>query len=112
MLYELLSLSAYWLAEGGSDQKLMDISYEKRQISNEANAIIREYIEKYEIDLKLLDKEAADMLIDFIHLITLQSGFSLDLIIALTEPVIDLEKEAPMMEEKIISKRRGTRYAY
>ena len=64
-------------------KKLMDISYEKKQISNEANAIIWEYIEKYEKDLKLLDKEAADMLIDFQRLITLKNGYPLDLSISL-----------------------------
>ena len=69
--------------EDGLIKKLMDISYEKKQISNETNAIIREYIEKYEKDLSLLDKEAADMLNDFHRLITLEDRYPLDLSISL-----------------------------
>lgn len=70
-------------SEDGLIKKLMDISYEKKQISNEANAIIRDYIEKYEKDLGLLDKEAADMLNDFLLSITLEGGYPLDPAIAL-----------------------------
>ena len=46
-------------------KKLMDVSYKKKQISNEANAIIQEYIVKYEKAPELLDAEAAAVLEDF-----------------------------------------------
>lgn len=69
--------------EDGLIKKLMNISYEKKQIFNEANDIIRECIEKYEKDLSLLDKESADMLNDFLLRITLESGYPLDLPISL-----------------------------
>ena len=44
--------------EDGLIKKLMDISYEKKQISNDANTIIREYITKFEKDPSLLDENA------------------------------------------------------
>ena len=50
-------------------KKLMDISYEKKQIANEANAIIREYILRYEEAPQLLDAEAAAVLDDFFSLL-------------------------------------------
>lgn len=46
-------------------RKLMDISYEKRQIQSQTNAIIREYIEKYEKSPILMNAEAEKMLNDF-----------------------------------------------
>lgn len=59
-------------------RKLMDISYEKKRIWGETNAIIREYITKYEEDPGLLDGEACAMLEDFFEL--LMRGGSLDLL--------------------------------
>ena len=50
-------------------KKLTDVSYEKKQILVEANAIIREYITKYEKEPELLDSEAAAMLEDFLSLL-------------------------------------------
>ena len=50
----------------GLIKKLMDISFEKKQISNEANAIIREYIAKYEKDPSLLDEDALAALNEFL----------------------------------------------
>ena len=47
-------------------KKLMDNSYEKKQISRETNAIIKEYIAKYENDAALLDADAAAVLRDFL----------------------------------------------
>ena len=88
-------------------KKLMDISYEKREISNETNGIIREYIEKYEKDPGLLDKEAADMLNDFVSRITLEYRFPLDnaislrilkLLLSYYQSVQDLERTVLMME--------------
>ena len=55
-------------------KRLMDISYEKKQISNEANAIIREYITEYEKDPSLLDESAVAALIDFLPQV-MPSGF-------------------------------------
>ena len=52
--------------EEGLIQKLIDISYEKKQISNEANAIIREYITEYENDPSLIDENAVAALNEFL----------------------------------------------
>ena len=65
-----------WITEDG-------YLLQKKQISNEANALIQEYIEKYEKDPSLLDKEAADMLEDFWHLIRPEYEYHLDMPIAL-----------------------------
>ena len=56
-------------------KKLMDISYEKKQVYNEANAIIKEYITKYEKDTSLLDEEATAKLIDFLNQLILDGDF-------------------------------------
>lgn len=45
---------------------LVDISYAKKQIFIEANAIVKEYITKYEKDPTLLDDEAVAVLEDFL----------------------------------------------
>lgn len=50
-------------------KKLMDISFEKKQIQTANNAMIREYIEKYEKSPGLLDAEAEGMLNDFSRLL-------------------------------------------
>ena len=50
-------------------KKLMDISWEKKQILVEANAIIREYITKYEKEPEALNAEAAAVLEDFLALL-------------------------------------------
>ena len=47
-------------------QKLIGVSHEKKQIWNDTNAIIREYIVKFEKEPELLDGEAAAMLEDFL----------------------------------------------
>ena len=51
-------------------QKLMDVSKEKKKILTETNAIIREYITKYEKDPDLLDSEAVAVLEDFLALLS------------------------------------------
>lgn len=50
-------------------QTLMDISCQKKLIKNQANAIIREYIEVYEKSPQLLDAQAETMLNDFSNLL-------------------------------------------
>lgn len=50
-------------------QKLMNISKEKKQIQTQSNAIIREYILKYEKDPALLDADAERMLKDFLNML-------------------------------------------
>ena len=56
-------------------KKLMDISYEKKQVYNEANAIVKEYIAKYEKAPDLLDEESVVMLTDFLDLLILDGDF-------------------------------------
>lgn len=63
--------------EEGLISKLLDISYEKKQIMNETNKIIREYIVKYEKAPSLLDEEAVAALRDFVVLL-MPSGESED----------------------------------
>lgn len=86
-------------------KKLMDISYEKKQISNEANSIIQEHIEKYEKDPGLLDEETAAMLQDFMETfrkgddnidlpITLRIG---RLLLAYYQTIRDLENTVRML---------------
>ncbi len=50
-------------------KKLMYISYEKKQIQTQNNAIIREYIEKYEKFPECLNAEAAELLKEFLALL-------------------------------------------
>ena len=50
-------------------RKMMDHSYEKKQILSQTNAIIQEYIVRYEKDPSLLDEEAVAMLRDFVTLL-------------------------------------------
>ena len=50
----------------GLIQKLLDVSREKKVILDEANAIIAQYITKYETDPSMLDAEIAAMLDDFL----------------------------------------------
>ena len=47
-------------------KKLIDVSYEKKKILVETNAIIREYIARYEKEPELLDEGAAAALEDFL----------------------------------------------
>lgn len=55
-------------------QKLMENSYEKKRILRETNAIIQEYIVKYEKAPSLLDGEAVAMLRDFLSLLMPSDG--------------------------------------
>ncbi len=64
-------------------QKLMDISYEKKQIKKQTNAIIREYIEVYENSPHLLDAKAEKDLNDFSSILLPPSQQFLDTPIAL-----------------------------
>lgn len=47
-------------------KKLIDVSHEKKEILSDTNAIIREYITKFEKEPDLLDAEAVVMLEDFL----------------------------------------------
>lgn len=49
----------------GLIKRLMEISCEKKQIYNDANTIINEYIVKYEKDSDLIDEDTVSMLEDF-----------------------------------------------
>ena len=55
-------------------KRLMDSSYEKKLISRETNAIIQEYIVKYEKEPSLIDEQAVATLRDFMTLLTPQNG--------------------------------------
>ena len=57
----------------GVIQRLIQISHEKKQIQTECNAIIREFIVKYEKEPELLDAEAERQLKDFLNVL-LQGG--------------------------------------
>lgn len=64
-------------------KKLMDNSYEKKQIASEANAIIKEFVTKYEQNPDLLDGATAAALEDILNMLTPESAMILDLAIAL-----------------------------
>ena len=55
-------------------KRLTDISYQKKEILLGTNAIIRDYIVKYEKDPSLLDAEAVAMLRDFLNLLMPTNG--------------------------------------
>lgn len=63
--------------EEGVIEKLVDISRQKKQIQTECNAIIREYIIKYEQAPELLDDEAEKLLKDFLNVL-MQTGQCMD----------------------------------
>jgi len=86
--------------------KLMDISRQKKQIKTDNNAIIREYIEKYEKSPELLDDEGEALLKDFLAVIMPNQSF-LDPPIALRISKLllgyyraagDLERSISMLE--------------
>lgn len=64
-------------------KKLMDISYEKKQIQTENNAIIKEYVEVYEKFPERLDAGAEKLLKDFLSLLIPSGQDFLDTSIAL-----------------------------
>lgn len=55
-------------------KRLIDNTREKKRILTETNAIIREYIARYEQDPSLIDEEAVAMLRDFIMLLMPSNG--------------------------------------
>lgn len=59
-------------------QKLIDISYEKKQIQTGCNAIIAEFITKYEKSPERIDDEAAKALRDFSDILMSSTGQILD----------------------------------
>jgi len=64
-------------------KKLMDISYEKKQIQIENNAIIKEYVEKYEKFPERLNTETETLLKDFLKLLITSEQQFLDTSVAL-----------------------------
>lgn len=64
-------------------KKLMDISYEKKQIQTENNAIIKEYVEVYEKFPERLNTETEKLLKDFLSLLIPSGQQFLDTSIAL-----------------------------
>lgn len=59
-------------------RKLMDISREKKQIQLESNAIIKEFITKYEKSPELVDADAAKTLTGFLDMLMSNPGQILD----------------------------------
>lgn len=87
-------------------QKLMDISREKKLIQTENNAIIREYITKYEQAPETIEEETEKILKDFLNVL-MQGGQCLDtpiafriskLLLGYYKKQQDLEKTIAMLE--------------
>lgn len=87
-------------------QKLIDISREKKLIQTENNAIIREYITKYEQAPEIIEEETEKLLKDFLNVL-MQGGQCLDtpiafriskLLLSYYKKQQDLEKIIAMLE--------------
>ncbi|MDE7298786.1 MAG: hypothetical protein K2N94_08140 [Lachnospiraceae bacterium] len=59
-------------------QRLIDISFEKKRIKTENNAVIREFISKYEDSFELLDAPAAAALMEFMDALIPNASSFLD----------------------------------
>lgn len=93
-------------------KKLMDISYEKKQIFNEANTIIQEYIMKYEENPDLLDVETAAVLEDFWGLLINGLRDFLDLTVSLriSELLLGYYQSAQDLEQIVRMLQYCTRF--
>jgi len=88
-------------------KKLMDVSYEKKQIQIQCNAIIKEYVEKYEKDQSILDAGAEKLLRDFLKVLMPPQNPFMDipisfrvsrLLLGYYQAVGDLEQSILMLE--------------
>ncbi len=85
-------------------KKLMDISYEKKQIQKQNNAILREYVEKYEKDPSALNQEGEGVLGDFLKVIMPEGNPFLDIPIAfrVSKLLLEYYQAAGNLEQSVI----------
>ncbi|MCM1252191.1 MAG: hypothetical protein NC321_05170 [Clostridium sp.] len=91
-------------------RKLMDISYEKKQIQTDCNAIIRDYIAAYEKSPELINDESADMLKTFNDMLLTDSGQILDPPIAfrLSKILLQYYQSVKNQEQAVLMLERCT----